>query len=108
VKGVQDALTRLSGVRKVTVKLQEGIVVVTTDSSRQVLPAAVWKEIVRVGFKPVEVEIRARGTFEGTAFAVDGHRWPVAGRVPAESGSRIARLRVREGAGDPPRVEVIE
>lgn len=94
--------------KKVTVKLQEGVIVATTDPGKPVLPATVWKEIVRVGFKPAEMEVRARGTFEEGAFVIDGRRWPLAGRAPAERRLRGARLRTPEGAEDPPRVEVLE
>ena len=99
---------RLSGVKKVTVRLQEGIVIAGTDPERPVLPAAVWKEIARVGFKPVEMEIRARGIFEESAFVVDGRRWPLAGVVPDDRAKRAARVKVKDGAEDPPKAEVIE
>lgn len=108
MKGVQDALTRLSGVKKVTVRLQEGIVIAATDAGEPVLPAAVWKEIARVGFKPVEMEVRARGNFEEGAFMVDGRRWPLFRAAPPGRAPRTARLKVQEGSEDPPRVEVVE
>lgn len=103
-----DALTRLSGVKKVTVKLQEGVVVLMADPEQPVLPAEVWKEIARVGFKPAELEVRARGHFEEGAFVIDARRWPLLGGAPATKGPRLARLKTREGAADPPRVEVLE
>lgn len=108
MKGVQDALTRLSGVKKVAVRLQEGIVVATTDPEAPVLPAQVWKEIARVGFKPVGMELRARGAFERGAFVIDARRWPMSGRAPDEKGPRIVRLKTGAGAEDPPKVEVVE
>lgn len=108
MKGVQDALTRLSGVKKVTVKLQEGVVIATTDPSEPVLPTASWKEIARVGFKPVTMEIRARCTVDEGFVVVDGRRWPLAGPAPTGKGPRTARLKVRDGAADPPQVEALE
>lgn len=107
MKGVQDALTRLSGVKKVTVKLQDGLVITETDDSQAVLPRALWKEIARVGFTPVRMELRARGALEEAAFVIDGRRWSLS-RPSGERGPRTARLRIEEGACDPPRVEVLE
>lgn len=108
MKGVHDALTRLSGVKKVTVKLQEGVVIATTDPLEPVLPAASWKEIARVGFKPVAMEVRARCSLAEGFVVVDGRRWPLSGPATIEEGPRTARLKVRDGAEDPPRVEVLE
>jgi hypothetical protein len=87
VKGVQDAFARLSGAKRTTVRLQEGLVVVETDPAAAVLPSAFWKEIRRVGFEPVRMELWATGTFGG------------AGR---------ARYRVANGEEDPPKVELKE
>ncbi len=94
--------------KKVTVKLQEGVVIATTDPLEPVLPAASWKEIARVGFKPVSMEIRARCRVDEGDLVVDGRRWPLAGPVPAEKGPRTGLLKVRDGAEDPPLVEVLE
>jgi hypothetical protein len=95
-------------VKKVTVKLQEGIVIATTDPEAPVLPAEVWKEISRVGFKPVGMEVQARGAFEGGAFVIDARRWPLSGKAPVETGTRTVRLKTTGGAEDPPKVEVVE
>jgi len=108
VKGVGDALRRLSGVKNVTVRLQEGVIVTATDPSQPVLPAALWREVARVGFKPAEMALRARGKFEPGAFVIDGKRWPLSGRVPEEKGPRTAELKVKDGGQDPPEVEVLK
>lgn len=94
--------------KKVTVRLQEGVVIATTDPDAPVLPAAVWREIVRVGFKPVEMEVRAKGSFEEGAFVIDGRRWPLSGPSPADRGRPTARLKALGGAEDPPWVKVLE
>lgn len=108
MKGVHDALTRLSGVKTVTVKLQEGVVIATTDPAQAVLPSASWKEIARVGFKPVALEIRARCSIDEGFVVVDGQRWPLSGPATVDKGTRSARLKIRDGAQDPPRVEALE
>jgi hypothetical protein len=88
----------------VTVRLQEGLVLVDTDPGRSVRPSAYFTEISRVGFQPVEMEIVATGEFEDGAFVVDGGRWPVAGAATPGPGRRTVRLKVADGAADPPRV----
>jgi hypothetical protein len=108
VKGVQDALTRLSGVKKVTVKLQEGLVVVETDPTEPVLPSLFWKEILRVGFLPERMAIWATGTFDAHSFALDGVRWPLLNKGAAEAGRRRAHFKVAEGGEDPPQVEFVD
>lgn len=77
MKGVRDALTRLSGVKSVKVTLQTGVIAVETDPSQSVSPATMWREIERVGFQPVSMEIVKGG----------------------------ARYRVPSGGEDPPRLE---
>lgn len=108
MKGVKDALARLSGVKTVTVKLQEGWVIASTDPGEPVLPAALWKEIARVGFKPAAMELRARGLVEGDAFVIDVKHWPLARPVASWKDPRTLRLKVVQGAEDPPLVELIE
>jgi len=107
VKGVKDALTRLSGVKNVTVKLQEGLVIAGADACQPVLPQALWKEVARVGFSPVRMELRARGALEEAAFVIDGKQWPLSS-PSGKKGLQTVRLRVEEGGTDPPRVEVVE
>lgn len=94
--------------KKVTVKLQEGVIIATTDPSEPVLPSASWTEIARVGFKPVAMEVRARYSVDEGVVVVDGRRWPLAGPALTDKGPRTARLKVRDGAEDPPRVEALE
>lgn len=108
MKGVHDALSRLSGVKKVTVKLQENLVIVETDPAQPVLPSAIWKEIRRVGFVPANMEIWAEGVFDAHSFAVNGKRWPLAKPGPSGADRRRARLRVVNGDEDPPQVEFVE
>jgi len=88
----------------VTVRLQEGLVLVDTDPGGRVRPSSYFTEISRVGFVPVEMEIVATGEFEAGAFVVDGGRWPFAGPAPPGQGRRTVRFRVANGAEDPPRV----
>ena len=103
---MNDALSRRSGVKSVTVKLQDGRVVVETDPTRPVLPADLWREIGRVGFVPAKMEIRAQGLFDGRSFEIDGRKWPLVNAAPA--GRRKARLKVVDGGEDPPRVESVD
>ena len=107
MKGVGDALGRLSGVKNVTVRLQEGLIVTATDPVQPVLPATHWREVARVGFKPAGMALRARRQFEPGAFVIDGKRWPLSWRVPEEKGPRTAELKVKDGGQDPPEVEVL-
>lgn len=108
MKGVADALKRLSGVKRVTVKLQEGLVIAETDAAHRVLPSALWKEIARVGFVPARLEVWATGTFEADSFVLDGGRWLIEGRKPPAGERRRAHLRLLHGGEDPPHVEVLE
>lgn len=103
MKGVQDALSRLSGVKLVTVKLQEGLIVVETDATKPVLPSALWKEILRVGFLPERMEVWATGTFDGRSFG----RWSLVNEGPG-SGERRAHFKVVNGAENPPKVEFVD
>lgn len=89
------------------VKLQEGLVIAEADASQPVLPQTLWKEIARVGFAPVRMELRAQGALEERAFVIDGRGWPLS-RPSGKKGLQTARLRVEEGGADPPRVEVLE
>lgn len=108
MKGVQDALSRLSGVKRVTVRLQENVVVAETDPGQPVLPVAIWKEIERVGFVPQNMELWVDGVLDGDSFAVGGKRWPLV--KPGLSGGerRRAHVRVIDGGEDPPKVELME
>jgi len=108
VKGVHDALSRLSGVKKVTVRLQENVIEVETDPARQVVPSAIWKEIQRVGFAPGNMEIWAEGVSDGSSFSVDGQPWPLVRPRPWESAPRRAHVRVVNGGEDTPKVEWVE
>ena len=108
MKGVKDALSRLSGVKTITVKLQEGIIVANTDPLRPVLPALFWKEVARVGFVPVRLEMWATGHLEEKAFAIGHARWPLVKPGSAEGHSRRIHLKVADASEDPPRVEVAE
>ena len=108
MKGVTDALSRLSGVNRVSVRLQEGFVIAETDASQPVLPASIWKEIARVGFVPAQMEIWAEGTFEAGAFLLDGKSWPLVGSGPPAGTKRRVHLKVLNGGEDPPRVELVE
>jgi hypothetical protein len=108
VKGVQDALGRLSGVLRVTVKLQEGRIIAQTRAGEPVLPAALWKEVARVGFKPAAMDLLANGRFEGSDFLIDGNRWRVRGPLPEGKGSRAARVKVVRGEEDPPEIEALD
>ena len=87
-----------------TVRLQEGLVFVDTDPARRVRPASFFVEISRVGISPVEMEVVARGAFEGGAFVVDGGRWPLVDPAAKSLGPGSARLKVAVGTEDPPRV----
>ena len=89
-----------------TVRLSDGRVLVDTDPARNVRPSAFFKEILRVGFQPVEMEVRAAGEFADGAFVVEGGRWPLVGDAPRGSGPRSVSLKVLEPAADPPRVTV--
>lgn len=108
MKGVRDALSRLSGVKTVVVRLQENVVVVETDPARRVSPAAIWREIERVGFVPGNMELWVEGVFDGGSMAVDGKRWPLAKPGPSGGERRRAHLKVAVGGEDPPRVEFVE
>ncbi len=108
MKGVKDALSRLSGVKKVTVKLQENRVIVETDPHQPIRPSSIWKAILHVGFVPENMEVWARGTLEAQSFAVGEARWPWVKPGPSDGGERRVHLRVADGAGDPPRVEFVE
>jgi hypothetical protein len=88
----------------VTVRLQEGLVFVDTDPTKVVRPSRFFVEISRVGISPVEMEVVARGAFEGGAFVVDGGRWPLVDPAAKSLGPGPARLKVAEGTEDPPRV----
>jgi hypothetical protein len=88
------------------VRLLDGWVFVDTDPARSVRPSAFFNEISHVGFKPVEMEVRATGEFADGAFVVDGSRWPLVGEAPSGTGARAVRLKVVEPTADPPRVTV--
>jgi hypothetical protein len=104
VKGVVDALSRLEGATRVTVRLQEGRIFVDTDPAKGVRPSNFFHAVARVGFVPVEMEVTARGAFEGGAFVVEGGRWPLVDPAAKSLGPGPARLKVADGAEDPPRV----
>ncbi len=108
MKGVRDALSRLSGVKTITIKLQENRVIVETDPSRPVLLSSIWKAILRAGFGPEKMEVRAQGRFEKDAFLAGDGRWPLVKPGPTGGGPRRVHLRVENGAEDPPRVEIVE
>jgi len=91
----------------VTVRLLDGWVTVDTDLAKRVLPSAYFAGISHVGFRPVEMEVRATGEFADGAFVVDGGRWPLVGEAPPGTGRRAVRLKVVDGAEDPPRVTPI-
>lgn len=92
--------------KSVTVKLQDGLVVVETDPAAAVLPADLWKEIQRVGFLPDGMEIRAEGLIHDGVFEIDGRQWRLVNAAP--SGKRKARLKIIRGSEEPPTVEFIE
>lgn len=94
--------------KKVTVKLQEGLVIAETNPDAPVLPAELWSEIVRVGFKPAAMDILATGTVENGAFVLGGRRWPLSGAAPDDPGPRRVHLKVKDGGADPPEVEVMK
>lgn len=108
MKGVRDAFSRLSGAKETTVNLADGLIVVTTDPSQPVNPSHFWRELERVGFVPVKMEIWAAGRFEQHSFALEGGRWPLVNKGPAEAETRRAHFGVVEGAEDPPRVAFID
>ena len=87
-----------------TVRLQEGLVFVDTDPARSVRPSDFFAGIARAGITPVEMEVVARGAFEDGAFVVDGGRWPLVDPAAKSLGPGPARLKVADGAEDPPRV----
>jgi len=107
VKGVDDALSRRSGVREVSVRLQDGIVIVVTDPTKPVLPSALWNDIERVGFVPATMDVWVTGSTDGHAVVLDGARWPVVGAEPADARVRSLHVRVLAGDEDPPRVEIV-
>ena len=94
--------------KSIVVKLQEGLVVVTTDPARPVVPARLWHEVARVGFEPAGLEVRATATLRADAVELDGGAWPLARPGPWRGERRRARFRVLDGGADPPRVEVLE
>lgn len=108
MKGVQDAFSRLSGAKKTTVNLQEGLIHVETDPAKSVLPSMFWKEILRVGFVPERMELWATGTFDAHSFALDGARWLLVNAGPGDGGERRAHFKVVSGGEDPPRVEFVD
>ena len=79
-----------------------------TDPTKPALPSAFWKEIQRVGFVPERMEVWATGTFDAHSFALDGARWPLVNKGPADGGPRRARFRVVDGGEDPPKVEFLD
>lgn len=101
-----DALSRLSGVASVTIRLQDGIVDVAADAGAPVRPASLWTAIAGVGFEPVSMEITAAGAVRGDAVEIDGRRWRLA--RPAGPREGTLRLRVARGGEDPPAVEGVE
>lgn len=91
-----------------TVNLQTGVILVDTDAGKRVHPSVFWSEVSRVGFVPVAMELWATGSFDADSFAVDGGRWPLVNRGPAEGSRRRAHFRVVDGSEDPPRVEILD
>jgi hypothetical protein len=108
VKGVDDAFSRQVGVNHVTVQLQDGVILVDTDARRSVRPSAFWRELSRIGFAPVSMEVWATGTIEGDFFDLDDSRWPLSNGGSATTARRRRHFRVLNAGEDPPRVEALD
>ncbi len=108
MKGVRDALLRLSGVKSVAVKLQENRVIVETDPHRSVRPSLVWNEILRVGFGVEQMQIWAWGRVQVEAVLVGAACWPLITPMAVDPEHRRLRLKVEHGGEDPPRVASVE
>ena len=94
--------------KSVSVRLQDGIVVIATDPSTAVLPSALWDEILRVGFIPSRMDVWATAKVDGSTVAFDGLRWPLLEPRPVDAVARPIHLRTLTGADDPPHVELVE
>jgi hypothetical protein len=80
MKGVEDALGRLEGVRDLRIDLQSNRVTITPAPRRLLDLAAVPEAIRRAGFRPEGLRIVARGTMEREGVRVSFRiaAWPEA------------------------------
>ncbi|MBI4605760.1 MAG: heavy-metal-associated domain-containing protein [Planctomycetes bacterium] len=105
MKGVEDALGRLEGVRAIRIDLQKNLVTITPAPDRVVDLARIPTAIERAGFTPEGLRIVARGSAEragdGVRFRIAG--WPVTypaqGEVAGLDGSLAVEADVRLTVG---------
>jgi hypothetical protein len=99
VKGVEDALGRLGGVRRIQVDLQTNLVRIHPDERFELRLEEIPRAVRRAGFVPGEMTVHARGSYEvedgQVAFRIRGwtRALPIRAELPLPQGETLLRAR---------------
>jgi len=101
MKGVEDALRRLDGVSTVSIDLQSNLVTLGPHPRREIALAEIPRSIVRAGFTPGAMRLRARGEVVdgGRGFRIAGWRTvlPLAREAAVSAGDALLAFDVSYG-----------